>query len=120
VQTRLPFAAIQDRSGRFVSRGLDSATAAAAGVDLPVDLRGSIIDAPGDQSYPIAGFTNLLVYRDQVDPARSRALADFHRWCLNEGQSYATELDYAPLPAGVVEAAEARLATMESQGQLLR
>ena len=120
VQSRLPFAAIQNRAGRFVSPGLESTTAAAASTTLPADLRGSIVDAPGAQSYPVAGFTYLLMYQDQVDPARGRALADFVSWCLHEGQPYAAELDYAPLPAGVVQAAEARLATMESQGQRLR
>jgi phosphate transport system substrate-binding protein len=120
VQSRLPFAAIQNRAGRFVSPELESTTAAAAAASLPEDLRTSIVNASGDQSYPIAGFTYLLVYQDQVDPARGRALADFIGWCLYEGQSYAAELGYAPLPSGVVQAAEARLATMQSQGQALR
>jgi phosphate transport system substrate-binding protein len=119
VQSRLPFAAIQNRAGRFVSPGLESTTTAAASASLPADLRASIVDAPGDESYPIAGFTYLLVYGDQVDPARGRALADFVWWCLHEGQQYAAQLDYAPLPAGVVQQAEARLATMESRGQPL-
>jgi phosphate transport system substrate-binding protein len=120
VQSGLPFAAIQNRAGRFVSPSLESTTAAAAGTTLPADLRGSIVDAPGAQSYPVAGFTYLLMYQDQVDQARGRALADFVSWCLHEGQPYATELGYASLPAGVVQAAEARLMTMESEGQTLR
>jgi phosphate transport system substrate-binding protein len=120
LQSGLAFAAVQNRAGQFVSPSLESATAAAASAGLPADLRVSIVDSPGDLSYPIAGFTYLLVYQDQTDPARGHALADFLAWCLNDGQSYAAELGYAPLPARVVQAAEARLASMESQGQSLR
>jgi phosphate transport system substrate-binding protein len=112
VQGHLSYAAVQNRTGRFVEPTLESTIGAAAGANLPVDLRGSIVDAPGEQSYPISTLTYLLAYQDQADPVRGRAVADFFRWSLHEGQQHAAELGYAPLPPNVVQAADIRLDSM--------
>ena len=68
---KLPYASIKNAAGKFVEPSLDSVTAAASGVasNLPDDLRLSITNAEGDGSYPISGFTYLLVYKDQADKA---------------------------------------------------
>jgi phosphate transport system substrate-binding protein len=120
VQSHVSFAAIQNRTAGFVEPTLESTVAAAAGAKLSPDLRGSIVDTGGEQSYPIAALTYLLVYQDQADAQRGRALADFLRWTLDEGQQYAAALGYAPLPANVVQAADARIDLMTTQGQPLR
>lgn len=122
VQNRLPYAALLNRAGRFVEPTLESTTAAAASAaaSLPDDLRVSIVDPPGEQSYPIAGFTYLLVYQEQADRAKGRALADFLWWALHEGQGYAKDLLYAPLPAEVVQKAEAKVRALTFQGSPLR
>ena len=122
VQNRLPYAFIQNQAGRFVEPTLDSVTAAAAGAaqSMPDDLRVSIVNAPGAESYPIAAFTYLLVYQEQADPAKGRALVDFLWWALHEGQQYARELLYAPLPTAVVRKAEATVAMITAQGRPLR
>ncbi len=118
--SHLSFAAIENRAGTFVEPTLESTIAAAGGATLPPDLRGSVVDSAGEQSYPVATLTYLLVYSDQTDPIRGRALADFLRWTLHEGQQYAAQLGYAPLPTKVVQAAESRLDSMTSQGRSLR
>lgn len=64
-------------------------------------LKPSIVNAPGAASYPIAGFTYLLVYEDlryMDDPKRGRALVQFLTWVLTEGQEMVHELHYTPLP----------------------
>ncbi len=119
-QGHFSFAAIQNRAGIFVEPTVEGTIAAAGGANLPGDLRGSIVDAAGEQSYPVAALTYLLVYQEQSDPIKGRALADFLRWALTEGQQYAAELGYAPLPGNVVQAAESRLDLMTSQGRSLR
>jgi phosphate transport system substrate-binding protein len=113
IQGRLDTAFVENRDGHFVAPTVETTAAAAANARVPVDLRASIVDAPGELSYPIATFTYLLVYREQTEAAKARALIDFLRWTLNDGQRYAASLEYAPLPQSIVALAEARVATME-------
>jgi phosphate transport system substrate-binding protein len=113
-KNKLAYASVRNAAGEFVVPSRQSVTEAAAGVaaTLPDDLRTSITNAPGKGAYPISGFTYLLVYREQSDPAKAKALADFVTWALEDGSEEARRLNYAPLPPDVRTKAEARLATI--------
>ena len=102
LQNKIPFGAVQNKAGTFVTASLDSVTAAAAGVTVPDDFRVSITNAPGKDVYPVSSFTWLLVQEAPKDVQRSRILVDFIRWALTDGQKYAAQLGYAPLPKEVV------------------
>lgn len=104
-QNQIAFGAVQNSAGRFVKASPESVTAAAAGAaaDMPADFRVSITDPPGEQSYPIASFTWMLFYEDPQDKAQAKAMVEFMRWALTEGQTFAAELGYSPLPSNVVE-----------------
>jgi phosphate transport system substrate-binding protein len=119
VQNKLPYAALQNQAGQFVEPSIDSTTAAAAGAasNMPEDLRVSIVNAPGEQSYPIAGFTYVLLYKEQPDAAKGKALVDFLWWALHDGQSYARDLHYAPLPVELVEKASAKVDVVTATAQ---
>lgn len=121
VQNRLPQALLRNRAGNYVEPTLENITAAAAGAapTLPEDLRVSIVDAPGPNSYPISAFTYILVYQEQRDPVKGRALAEFLWWALDEGQAYAPNLHYAPLPEAVRAKARALIKTISYQGKPL-
>ncbi|MER3397794.1 MAG: phosphate ABC transporter substrate-binding protein PstS [Chloroflexota bacterium] len=121
VQNRLPQALLRNRAGNYVEPTLENITAAAAGAapTLPEDLRVSIVDAPGPNSYPISAFTYILVYQEQRDPVKGRALAEFLWWALDEGQAYAPNLHYAPLPEAVRAKARALIKTISYQGKSL-
>jgi phosphate transport system substrate-binding protein len=69
---------------------------------MPDDFRVSIANAPAADAYPISSFTWLLVPSEIRDAAKGRALVDFLRWMLTDGQAMAAPLAYAPLPAEVV------------------
>jgi len=101
LQNRLPFALIRNADGAYIKASLDSITAALSTAAIPDDLRLSIVNAPGANSYPIAGVTWLLVYQKPKDPARGRKLAEFLRWAETEGEKMAGSMDYAPLPENV-------------------
>lgn len=118
-QNRLAQVALQNKDGNFVLPSLEAASLAAAGVDMPADYRVSIVNPSGKDAYPIATFTWLLVYTDAWDYAQGKALADFLWWAIHEGQSYAPELDYAPLPDAVVKQLEETLAGLTYNGQPL-
>ncbi len=103
LQNKIPFGAVQNKAGELVTASLQSVTAAASGVVMPDDFRVSITDADGKDSYPIASFTWMLLYQNPTDKERARIMVDFLKWALHDGQRFAPELGYAPLPAAVVE-----------------
>jgi len=115
-QNKLPAALIRNSSGNFVAPTIESTTAAAAGVadtlSANSDYRISIVDAPGKDAYPISSFTWILIYQQQRDATKGRALVEFLRWAVTEGQQYGPPLHYAPLPAPLVASVQKRLDTV--------
>jgi phosphate transport system substrate-binding protein len=103
MRTGAAFGSVVNAAGRPVQATLASvsAAAAAAAPTRPEDLRASITNAPGDDAYPIAAFSYLLIYRDQPDRTKAHALADFLTWAVTDGQKLAPTLHYAPLPSDV-------------------
>jgi phosphate transport system substrate-binding protein len=122
VQNKLPVALVRNSSGNFVEPSLDAVTAAAAEAvaTTPEDLRVSITNASGAQAYPISSYTYILVYKDQKDAAKGKALVDFLWWGIHEGEQFARDLQYAPLPAEIVKRAEAKINSITSGGKPLR
>lgn len=103
LQTKTSYGSVQNAAGEFVKASVPSITAAAAAANIPPDFRVSITDAPGPGVYPIASFTWMLLYGDPPDSVRAKAMVDFMKWALTEGQKHAAELGYSPLPANVVQ-----------------
>lgn len=116
-QNQIPWASLRNQAGNFVEPGLDATTAAAQGVQLPQDLRAAITDSSNPQAYPIAGFTWILVYQDQQDCAKARALAGVLWWGVHDGQQYTKDLLYAPLAPDVVKIDEQHIQSMTCGGQ---
>ncbi len=103
VKNNLAYASIQNKSGKFIEPSLESTSKAAEGVTIPSDFRVSLVNSANPEAYPISGFTWLLVYKSQADPVKGKALVDFMRWAVHDGQSYTKDLLYAPLPQEVVQ-----------------
>jgi phosphate transport system substrate-binding protein len=103
LQNKIPYAAVQNKSGAFVTATLDSVTAAATGVTMPDDFRVSITDPDGKDAYPVASFTWMLFYEHPQDKQRGKAMTDFFKWALADGQKETQALGYAPLPQAVVD-----------------
>ena len=120
-QNQLPVALVRNKSGKLVEPTLASTTAAvaAAAPMLAKDVRTPIINAAAPDAYPIAGLTFLLVYQDQKNPVKARALADFINWAIHDGQEVAESLDYARLPEAVVKLNEQNLRTLTAGGKHL-
>ncbi len=118
----LPVALVRNKSGDFVEASMETVKAAAAGsvATMPDDLRTQITDAEGAGAYPIASYTYILVYKDQPDAAKGKALVDFLWWALHDGEKFAAELHYAPLPAEVLRKVEAKINSITSGGRPLR
>lgn len=109
----LAMASLQNKSGNFVKPTAESGAATLASVEFPENLRIWPADPTGAQDYPIATFTWLLLYKKYDDANELKALKDFVTYGLTDGQKFAPELGYIPLPAPVVEKAKAALATVQ-------
>ena len=121
-QNKLPYASVKNSSGEFVKPSLESVTAAAAAAasQMPDDLRVSITDAPGKDAYPISSFTYFLVYKNQDDQAKGKALVNFLWWAIHDGEQMTKPLLYAPLPPEIAAKAEQKIKSITYQGQPLR
>jgi phosphate transport system substrate-binding protein len=102
---KIPYGAVQNSAGSFVRASTESVTAAAdaAAKQMPADFRVSITNPPGNNAYPIASFTWLLLYEDAPDKKQSAAMVNFMKWALTDGQKFAPQMGYASLPKAVVD-----------------
>ncbi|MEW5952587.1 MAG: phosphate ABC transporter substrate-binding protein PstS [Bacillota bacterium] len=118
---KLSYGMVRNSAGNFIEPTIESTTAAAAGAApfMPPDLRVSIVNPLGEKAYPIAGYTYILVYREQSDPVKGQALARFLWWAIHDGEEMAATLRYAPLPPEVVKKVEKKLQSMNSSGKKL-
>jgi phosphate transport system substrate-binding protein len=105
LQNKISLGSVQNQAGEFVTASVEAVTAAAAAAAkaMPKDFRVSITNAPGPGVYPISSFTWLLIYESPKDKAQARAFVDFVKWALTDGQKFASQLGYAPLPEAVVK-----------------
>jgi phosphate transport system substrate-binding protein len=109
------YGSVQNKEGEFVLGDLDSVTAAAknALTDIPDDLRYSLTNPAGKESYPISGTTWAVLYVNQ--PAgKGTAVVDFIRWITSPAaQDKTSKLKYACLPEGLIERIEKKLALVK-------
>jgi phosphate transport system substrate-binding protein len=104
IGAKITYGLVRNPSGAFVNASLASVSAAAAGAaaNMPDDFRVSITNAPGRESYPISSFTWLLIPAKIQDPAKKRAITDFLKWMLADGQGMTEALLFAQLPKPVI------------------
>ena len=110
----LGYAYVESPAGKMVEPSLETIDAAAAGLArrIPDDMRISLVDAPGDDAYPISSLTFALVYQTAADELKGRTLARFLWWVVHDGQKLGGPLHYAPLPREVVTRVEEKLRTL--------
>jgi phosphate ABC transporter phosphate-binding protein len=111
-------AKIKNREGNAVAPSVESVTAAADGAltDIPEDLRFSLTNGPGKDAYPISGANYALVFVKQ--PAKKKqAIVDFLTYVTHDGQKLCQPLHYAPLPKGLVDRVEKKLAMITTAGE---
>jgi len=115
VENKLPYAFLQNQAGKFVEPSIKSTSAAAAGAakNMPADYRISLVNQLGDDTYPIVGFTWLLIYQDMADKTKAKKLVEFLKWELKKGQAMAEPMLYAPLPASVTQMVEKTIQTIK-------
>jgi phosphate transport system substrate-binding protein len=103
-QNKMAFGSVKNQAGKFVKASTSGVTAAAAAAakTMPADYRVSITNAAGPDSYPISSFTWLLI-PTHGDATKTKVLIDFMNWMLDQGETEAASLSYAPLPKPVAD-----------------
>ena len=114
LENDIAYAALQNSAGKFVTPSLDSVRAAAAQKPNVSSNDFSIVDQAGADSYPICGYSWVMLWRNQADPDRGKQLTDLFRWVVTSGQAYAVNVKYVALPDNVQTVAEKALATIHS------
>jgi phosphate transport system substrate-binding protein len=112
----LDMAALENKEGKFVHPSDQSCTAGLATAQLPDNLRVFVPDPSGPDSYPIVTFSWVLLRKTYPNPHTATALRALFNWCLQDGQRYASQVGYVPLPAPVAERALAALNNTNSGG----
>ena len=122
-KNKIAFADVENKSGRFITPSLKSASAA-ANITMPDDTRVTITDTEARDGYPVASFTWLILYRDQKygrrTMASAKALVDLVWWVVHEGQAYNEGLNYAMIDKSVVKKCEKLLNTVTYGGSVVR
>lgn len=119
LQNNLGYGTVQNSAGNFISGSLQGVTAAAASsaAAIPADLRFSIVNAPGDDAYPISTATWLLVYKDMTDRSKGLALTRMLWWATHEAQRFNNDLAYATVPPELTQRSEAFIRQINVNGQ---
>jgi len=119
VQNNMGFGQVKNKAGKWIEPSLDSVTAAAAAsaATIPPDLRFSIVDAPGDSSYPISTATWFLLYKNIPDTPKAVALTRMAWWATHEGQKFNKDLAYATVPDALTAKSEAFIKSIMSNGK---
>jgi phosphate transport system substrate-binding protein len=122
LQNKMPYGSVQNKKGRFVKPDL-ATTSAAANINLPDDMRVSLTDTTSAEGYPIAGFTWILVYKEQKygdrTEEKAKTLVRLLSWMVHEGQKYAEPMHYAPLSKTAVEKADKLIASVTYGGRAM-
>lgn len=116
VQTGMHQAFIKNEAGTYLQATVAGATAAAGQASSLSATNFSIVDEPGDQSYPITGYTWALLRTSISDMQKAKALVYLFKWVVTGGQQYGTSLQYAALPKPAQDYALGLLKTVKSGG----
>jgi phosphate transport system substrate-binding protein len=101
---KLPVVSVQNPKGEFVEPNTDTVTDAANGALklIPEDFRYSLTLVNANHAYPISSFSYILIYPGMARDEKRKALIQFLRWGLTEGQKLSAKIYYAPLPEALV------------------
>jgi len=121
-QNNLPYCVMKNKTGNFIEVNFNTVSEAAAGASkhMPSDLRAVITNADGKDSYPICGFSWIVVPKDIKDYSHAEALVKFLKWAVTKGQADATSLYYAPLPKPVQKLDLEKIAMITSNGKKIK
>lgn len=112
----LSVATLENKTGNYVKPSAESCSTALATAEPPENLRVFVPDPRGAVSYPIVTYSWILLHKSYNNAQDAAAIRQLFLWCLQDGQQYAPELGYVPLPRSVVEKASAAVNSISPGG----
>ncbi len=109
MRTKQPLVALSNPAGKFLVPTLSGIAAAAANADWngATDLVMTLVNQPGEESWPIAQTSYAQIPLDPQDPARSKAVRRFFDFAYGQGGSILADLGFVPLSPDVQNRARA-------------
>jgi phosphate transport system substrate-binding protein len=114
LENQMSYAQVQNKAGKFVYPTIETVAAAAASKPEVSSTDFSIVDAASADSYPISGYSWVMLYEHPSDPARAKLVRETMEWLVTKGQALAKSVDYVPLPENVQQRAIKLVASMKS------
>jgi len=105
----LNVAAVKGSGSDFVKPTPDSASKALEAAEVKADLTYDPLDSKAAGAYPITSPTWILVDAKQADAGKAAILKAYLKYILDQGQSQAKALLYAPLPDSLKTKAMAQI-----------
>jgi phosphate transport system substrate-binding protein len=114
LENNMTYARVQNQAGNYVYPSIATVAAAAASKPSVNATDFSIVNASGADSYPISGYSWVILYAKPSDPARAAVLRDTMKWLVTKGQALAKSVHYVPLPDNVQRQALKVIGQIES------
>jgi len=103
ITNKLAMVAMKNKAGEFITPSVESISKAAEGTNDPTaEYTASIVDSSAKGAFPIASFTYLLLPEKKED-MNNKEIRKFIQWALTDGQKFAKDLYYSPLPKTVAK-----------------
>ena len=116
VQTGMSQAYVKNANGKYLQASVGGATAAAAQNPNVTPTNFSIVNEPGDTTYPIAGFSWVILRTAYSDSSKGKAVVYLLKWLVTDGQAEGTPLQYSPLPSALQSLALSSLKQIKAGG----
>lgn len=120
---KIQMAKVQNSKGEYVLPTMASVSSAAKG-DIPADTRIMLTNSSDPESYPISGFTWIILYKEQAYNGRSfeqaEATLKLLDWLVSaDAQAQAPTVNYAPLTEDAAAKAKAILRSVTYEGKAI-
>jgi phosphate transport system substrate-binding protein len=118
-QNDLSYTKMLNAAGKTVSPSLESFEAAAANADFANAKNFNLIitNQPGDESWPIAATTWVLIHAQPEDTKATENALKFFAWAYRDGKDQAKALDYVAIPDNVVALIEKSWSAITADGK---
>jgi len=122
ISNQMPFASMVNKAGKTVIASADSLASAMNDFATAFDakLTVTIVDASGDGSWPVSGYTYLILHtQNMTDFVKAQKLLEYIQWSLTDPSAAkrAGDLGYSVLPGAVRDLVLAKLGQVTVNGQ---
>jgi phosphate transport system substrate-binding protein len=107
-QNKVAYTTLMNKAGKAVAPTIASFAAAAANANWEANPGFGVIltNESGAETWPVTSATFVLMPKQPSDPAAAAEALKFFDWVYARGGKMAEELDYVPMPAGVIGAVQ--------------